>query len=278
MRAYPLLCLALIATVLIASCTPKETVTTPPVTDQPVVATQPDADTTEAAPPSEPAADASELAGSDWPRFFGPNADGTSPDTGINKDWSAKPPQELWRVSLGDDGYAGPAVADGKVFIVDHQGKDDVVRAIDIATGKDAWTFPYPEPGGHNYGFTRGTPCYDNGTLYTLSMSGQLHAINAADGTKVWSKNLPQDFGGKAPNWRYASSPVVDGDRLVVLPGGQSSVAVLDKTTGDTIWAGGGPSGASYATPTIATIAWNREATEQVVFCNGECTRDTLPK
>lgn len=73
----------------------------------------------------------------DWPHFLGPNGDGRAPDTGINKDWNARPPALLWKTALSDGGFAGPSVAAGMLFIVDHRDGKDVVRALDANTGKD---------------------------------------------------------------------------------------------------------------------------------------------
>ena len=101
----------------------------------------------------------------DWPKWRGPNGDSISPETGINKNWAEGPPEMLWKVNLGDDGFAGPSVADGMLFIIDHKGGDDIVRAIDINTGKDAWQFTHPDASKPNYGFSRSTPVYEEGRL-----------------------------------------------------------------------------------------------------------------
>lgn len=199
------------------------------------------------------------LAG-DWPQFGGPTANFIAPDTGINKDWKTKPPKELWRINLTDDGYAGPAVAAGKMFIIDHEGAQDVVRAVDIATGKDAWTFKYDDATKSNYGFARSTPAFDNGKIYTFSRTGNLHCLDAAKGTSLWSRNVRADFRGKAGGWDYAASPVIDGEKLIVCPGGDgASVVALDKNTGKDIWKGGGNDKAGYATPVIATLGGKKQ-------------------
>jgi len=196
----------------------------------------------------------------EWPNFRGPNHDGKSAETGINKDWKAKPPKELWRITLGDDGYAGPSVAAGKLFIIDHEGADDVVRAVDIKTGKDVWSFRYPDARKGNYGFSRSTPAYDNGKLYTLSRVGNLHCLDAEKGTKIWQRNIKQDFQGVFGSWEYAYSPLVDGKNLIVCPGGpNAAVVALDKETGKDVWKGGGSDQAGYATPVIATIGGKRQ-------------------
>jgi outer membrane protein assembly factor BamB len=195
----------------------------------------------------------------DWPHFRGPDSNGIAPDKGINKDWKAKPPKQLWSVDMGDNGFAGPIVAAGKVFIIDHAGGDDVVRAIDLASGKEAWKFTYADPGRDNYGFAHSSPAFDNGKLYTLSRTGHLHCIDAAKGAKLWDSNLRVDYQGQTGNWEYAASPIVDGNKLIVCPGGKNGVVALDKESGKEIWTGGGPDPAGYATPVIANISGKKQ-------------------
>lgn len=191
----------------------------------------------------------------DWPHWLGPTRNGIAPDTGINKDWNARPPQELWRIDLHDGGYAGPSVAEGRLFIIDHEGAEDVVRAIDMATGQDLWQSRYPDLARANYGFSRATPVYDEGRLYLISYLGRVSCLDASTGAILWSLSMPEQFGGVRPEWGYSMSALVDGDRVVVVPGGvDACVAVLDKHTGETIWAGGGSDIPGYATPVKTTI------------------------
>ena len=49
-----------------------------------------------------------------WPQFRGPKADGYSPDKGINQDWNAKPPKQLWKLAMGDKGFSGPIIEIGR--------------------------------------------------------------------------------------------------------------------------------------------------------------------
>ena len=119
----------------------------------------------------------------DWPRFLGPNANGIAPDTGINKNWDENPPQRLWQVPLGDGGFAGPSVADGKVFIIDHAGDQDIVRALDLNDGNEIWRFSYQDTGKDNYGFARSTPTYADGKLY-LRDAKELRCVQLLEGGK----------------------------------------------------------------------------------------------
>jgi outer membrane protein assembly factor BamB len=196
----------------------------------------------------------------DWPHFFGPTRNGIAPDTGLNKDWQANPPQVVWRAQMGDNGYAGPCVADGKVFIIDRDGDNDVVKCLGLQDGAEVWRCPYQEGGKDNYGFARSTPSYADGKLYTLSRFGILCCLDATSGKIVWSKALMRDFGGKPPQWNYAASPLVDGDQVIVQCGSpQGNVIAFNKDSGDVAWVGDNGDTAGYATPTIATILGQRQ-------------------
>ena len=191
----------------------------------------------------------------DWPQLNGPAANCSSPETGIVKEWRRGVPKEAWRVTLGDQGFGGPSVAGGKLYIVDHKEGTDILRAIDINIGKDAWTLEYPNPGPEEeYGFTRATPLFSDGRIYVLSRHGQL-ICSDDKGQKQWSKDLVADFQGKRPMFFYSHSPVADGNHLIVCPGGPNAAMVcLDKTTGKEIWRGGGSDPGGYCTPVVATI------------------------
>lgn len=196
----------------------------------------------------------------EWPQFLGPNRNGFSPETGLNVNWKAKAPKQLWQVALSDRGYAGPAVAGGVLYIIDHQGKEDVVRALDAATGKPKWDFRYPDNSSYNFGFSRSTPTVAGGKVYTVSQQGKVHCLDAKTGKKVWMRDLVKEFGGRAPTWLYSMSALVDGNKVIVVPGaGKGTVAALDAASGKTLWQGGGNDAPGYATPVIATLGGVRQ-------------------
>lgn len=207
----------------------------------------------------------------DWPHFLGPSSNAMAPDTGINTDWAKNAPKVLWNVPLTGGGFAGPSVAAGKVFIIDHQGKQDIVRALDLQTGADIWQYPYDDtdkPNGGSYGFAMLTPTIDNGKVYTVSHLGVVHCLDMQKGTLIWTRNLVADFDGKLPMWNLATSPFIDKDKLIVQPGGKdAAVVALNKLTGETIWKGGGSSIAGYATPFLTTI---NDQAQYIIFTMNE--------
>ncbi|MBI4977467.1 MAG: PQQ-binding-like beta-propeller repeat protein [Spirochaetes bacterium] len=202
---------------------------------------------------------AASLSAADWPQFFGPDRTGISPETGINKNWNTNPPKQLWKLSMSDDGYAGPSAADGMVFIIDRNDANDVVKALDAATGKELWSYQYPDPGSANYGYARSTPTCDAGKLYTLSRSGLLNCLDAKSGKLLWSVKVIKSFGGKLPQWLLALSPFIDGDAVIVCPGGSENPVAIDKNTGATLWKGNCADAVSYATPVVTTLAGKRQ-------------------
>lgn len=194
------------------------------------------------------------LLASDWPQFLGPHRNGVVSDTGIRNSWQGDLPRVVWKVALTDDGYAGPASADGMVFIVDHRDEDDVVRALTLAEAEEMWTYRYADPGRANYGYAKTTPLWDAGRLYTLSRQGLLLCLDARKGSLIWKRQIVEDFKGELPKWEISISPFLHGDQIIVCPGGEHNVVSLDKMTGNTVWTGGDDSGISYATPVLASL------------------------
>jgi outer membrane protein assembly factor BamB len=82
----------------------------------------------------------------------------------------------------------------------------------------------------------RATPTVDGGHVYAMSGQGYLICVSAADGKSVWSAEM-KNFGGKVPSWGYTESVLVDGDKVICMPGGETGTLVaLNKTTGEKIW------------------------------------------
>jgi outer membrane protein assembly factor BamB len=255
MRTLALLTALLVSLTVLSGCKPRPQAP-PAKSEAPPPSTAPSAPAPQAAAPAATSRGNS----TEWPRFQGPYGNSLAPAQEFGTNWNSQPPRKLWEVPMGDNGFAGPASAGGKVYILDHQGQEDVVRCLDLNSGTEAWTYRYAEGGGDNYGFSRATPCVSGGKVYTISRSGLVNCLNASSGQKIWSKSLASDLGGKAPQWLYAPSPIVDGNALIVVPGGgQGAVAALNKDTGSVIWQGGGSEACSYATPVPATIGGTKQ-------------------
>ena len=200
-----------------------------------------------------PALVCSSVRGDDWPQWRGPNRDGVWRESGLLTDMPSGELPVRWRVPV-DLGYAGPAVADGKVYLFEYEkrsgtiknnpgGRADLeglerLRCLDASSGDELWRHEYDRPYKLSYpSGPRCTPTVDGDRVYTLGAEGDLICLNTGDGSVVWSKSFAEEYGAETPIWGHSAHPLVDGDTLYCVVGGQGSVAVaFDKMTGAEKW------------------------------------------
>jgi len=178
------------------------------------------------------------VAGQDWSQWRGPDRSGVSAETGLLKQWPPAGPSLSWSVSSLGKGYGSMAIRGDFVYVQGTQGGSSVVFCLKRATGATVWvrvlgrTLDQDKGGG-----PRGTPTLDGERVYALSENGDLACLKAADGSVVWARNILTDFGGANPQWLVSESPLIDGDNLIVTPGGRGSgIVALNKATGKTVW------------------------------------------
>lgn len=194
--------------------------------------------------------------GDDWPQWRGPNRDAVSHETGLLQEWGASGPPLAFRAGGLGAGFSGVAIASGRIFTMgDLDGLQHVI-ALSAEDGKRLWAARLGPPWPDEYGGPRGTPSVDGDRLYAVGTEGDLVCLETATGKERWRKSLVRDLGGRMMSmWKFSESPLVDGDRVVVTPGGPDTALVaLDKLTGREIWRAGvpdlgpkGKDGAAYA-------------------------------
>jgi len=168
----------------------------------------------------------------DWPAWRGPDRTGISSETGLLRQWPEGGSKLLWTAKGLGDGFSTPSVAKGRIYLMGAKGKEERVIALDAMTGQQIWAIPVGTMVGGHPG-PRCTPTIDGERLYALSSDGKLICAEVAMGTLLWKKDLKADFGGKVGGWAYAESPLIDGNRLICTPGGETATLVaLDKLTG----------------------------------------------
>jgi hypothetical protein len=163
--------------------------------------------------------------GADWPQWRGPERTGISSESGLLGEWPAGGPPLLWQRNDIGDGYATPSVAGERIYVIGNRGMDnEYVQALSVADGKTVWSTRLGKVGNPDqqppYPMARSTPTVEGAVLYALSSDGDLACVETATGKVVWQKNLRSEFGGVPGKWAYAESPLIDGDVLVVTPGG----------------------------------------------------------
>lgn len=193
----------------------------------------------------------------DWPQWRGPARDGVSKDGGLLKQWPAGGPKLVWQMNDIGDGYSTPVVVGSRIYLMSNRGmENEFVAALSTKDGKVVWTTRVGNVGNPDmnppYAKARSTPTVDGNLLYALGSDGDLACLEARSGKIRWQKNIRKELGGVPGDWAYAESPLIDGDLVVVTPGGaEATMAALNKRTGATVWKSaipdGGPAGYASA-------------------------------
>lgn len=202
-----------------------------------------------------PAPLATDVVTEDWPAFRGAVQDGICRETGLVDGWSDAGPRLLWEMERGE-GYASPAVADGRVVFSHRVGGDTHVDCLDLETGRRFWRFTFQSTFRDEYiqnGGPRATPLIADGVVFVHSIEGPLFALELATGRVVWRRDPTREFGVPDSFFGVVASPILRGDTLVVNLGARDGpcVAAFDRSSGALVWGAGDEWGASCASPVI---------------------------
>lgn len=206
-------------------------------------------------------------ASSDWPQWRGPLRDGVSKETGLLKQWPKEGPKLVWQVNDLGDGYSTPSVVGDRIYLMSNQGmENEFVQARSTKDGKPIWTTRIGNVGNPNqnppYPKARSTPTVDGKFIYALGSDGDIACLETGTGKIRWQKNIRKEFGGQPGEWAYAESPLVDGDVVVVTPGGaEATIVALNKKTGALIWKSAIPEGdpAAYASAIVVQAGGRKQ-------------------
>jgi len=203
------------------------------------------------------------LTAADWPQWRGPDRDAKSSETGLLTEWPEGGPPLEWNATGLGGGYSSVAVAEGSIYTLGDFEDGSHVIALHEKDGSPRWKTRIGKAGGHRrYPGPRSTPTIDGDQVFALNQHGDLAALTTTSGTMLWSVNLQDDFQGKMMSgWKYSESPLVDGDAVVVTPGGKKgTLLALDRQTGAKIWrTKDWTDPAAYSSVVIATIQGKRQ-------------------
>lgn len=185
-----------------------------------------------------PAAAVAQQRNADWAQWHGPNRDNVSTETDLLKQWPNGGPKLVWTAAGIGAGYGSLAIKGDRIYVQGASGGKSTLFALDRATGRAVWNAPIGRTLDQDRGpGPRGTPTADGDRVYVLTENGDLASVNAKDAFVLWNRNILRDFGGRNPNWLISESPLIDGEKLIVTPGGRGgSIVALEKTSGKEMW------------------------------------------
>lgn len=225
----------------------------------------------------------------DWPRWMGPKQTNTWSETGIIEKFPEDGPKVVWRTKI-DGGYSGPAVANGKVVITDFVTDANVkvanfqrlefdgterILCLDESTGKVIWKKEHPVRYTISYpSGPRCTPVIEGDRVYTLGSEGHLFCFDLEDGKEIWSVKLKERYKTKSALWGYSAHPIIDGDNLITLAGGDGShIVALNKNTGEEVWRSLTAPEQGYSPPFII----NAGGVRQLITCRPDAVTSIDP-
>jgi outer membrane protein assembly factor BamB len=174
-----------------------------------------------------------------WPQWRGPRRDGKSDETGLAATWPEGGPRAIWTATDLGRGYSAPVIQGDRLWLTGDVGEELRIFALDLE-GKPVWqarngaSWKGPYPGA------RASVALSRGRLFHLNAHGRVVCLDAASGQELWALNLFEEFGGKNITWGISECLLVDGDRVMVTPGGtRALMAALDVRDGSTVWTSG---------------------------------------
>jgi outer membrane protein assembly factor BamB len=195
-----------------------------------------------------------------WTNYRGVNRDGRYDELKVLTTWPADGLKPVWKQPIGG-GYASFVVADNVAFTIEQRRNQEVVAAYNIQNGRELWTYGWDANFVESMGGDgpRATPTWDEGKIYALGATGELHVVDAKTGKKLWSKNILSDNGASNLQWGMSAAPLIVDDKVIVQPGGKSgkSIVAYNKNSGAAVWRALND-GQAYVSPMLATLAGKR--------------------
>ena len=195
--------------------------------------------------------------GNDWPQFCGPTRNNISTETGLAKSWPKDGPEVLWTVDVST-GFAGPAVKDGVVYLMENDGTKSSIHARALDSGKELWVCSFDDPGtlkNEKFPGARGTPTVTDDSLYAVTLLGTAVGIDLKTHQIKWKLNFVKDYDKKLDGWGVAQAPLLYGNLVILAPMTKTgSMVAVDKDSGKEVWKVTGFFSDGFVSPQLFSI------------------------
>jgi outer membrane protein assembly factor BamB len=203
-----------------------------------------------------------------WPQFRGPHRDGIAQANVVPaRDWGKTGPREVWNIECGE-GYAGPAIAGGCVFLIDYDAtkKQNALRCLSLADGREIWRYAYPLALKRDHGMTRTVPGVSGDCVVAIDPKCNVLCVDAKTGALRWGLDMVREFGATVPPWYTGQCPLIDGNVVVLAPGGPKALFVaVDLASGRELWRTPNPRGWKMTHSSVMSMEF--EGKRQYLYC-----------
>ncbi len=210
---------------------------------------------------------ASAIVGS-WPQFRGADRTNIVHDAGpLARAWPEDGPEVLWSVEVGE-GHAGAAIHNGRVYLVDYdrEKQEDAIRCLSLDDAGEIWRYTYYVKVKRNHGMSRTVPAVNGRYLVALGPKCHVHCLDALTGELIWKIDLVEEFGAEVPPWYAGQCPLIDGDVVILAPGGDALMMAIELETGRILWRTPNPGGWKMTHSSIVPMDY--KGTRQYIYCS----------
>jgi outer membrane protein assembly factor BamB len=173
-----------------------------------------------------------------WTRFRGADFDNIVKNSQpLKNSWTGNQPEILWSVGLGE-GHAGPAVFEGKVYMMDYDeaNRQDALRCFSLVDGKELWRRSYKVSLKRNHGMSRTVPAVNADYVLTIGPRCHVMCVKRESGDFLWGLDMVQQYKTEVPLWFTGQCPMIDNNKAILAPGGSSLIVAVDLATGKVLW------------------------------------------
>jgi len=184
----------------------------------------------------------------------------------LSRTWPGERLRVLWRLEVGE-GHAGPAIYDGCVYLVDYdrETKEDAIRCLSLDDGGELWRYTYYVAVKRNHGMSRTVAAVNDEFLVALGPKCHVHCLSAKTGELIWSMDLVEEYGTKVPPWYAGQCPLIDGDRVILAPGGDPLMMAVELATGQILWRT--PNSSDWGMTHSSVVAMEYRGSGQYIYC-----------
>ena len=209
----------------------------------------------------------SALTGS-WPQFRGADRTNIAHDArALARAWPEQGLEVRWSLQVGE-GHAGAAIHNGRVYLVDYdrEKQEDAIRCLSFEDAREIWRYTYYVKVKRNHGMSRTVPAVNDDVLVAIGPKCHVHCLNARTGELIWKMDLVEEFGTEVPPWYAGQCPLIDGDVVILAPGGAEALMVaVELRTGRIRWRTANPGGWRMTHSSITAMDYH--GSRQYIYC-----------